>query len=111
MDKFLSPNFEIASSYCQKYTKYFQESEDWKKEVDDEIKKGKLCVIQTFFNSIDECKKGEFKVQVLTSDDLQKMYHHLIKKAEQIAEGHYLYIFCCQNGISEGQALIADIII
>jgi hypothetical protein len=112
MDAFLTSNFAEVSSYHDNYVKYFKTDNSWKQEVEDDIViNNKLRVIQTFFNSPEECKSGKFKIQVLKQTDIDQMYPHLKKQASNIPSGKFLYIFCCLDGICKGHAFIADTIV
>ena len=88
---------------------------EWRPEIDALIQKcsgGEYRVFQTFFDSPEECLSGQFRTQVLSKDDITKMYPTLLESATKVPQNGYLYIFTCNGTLNEGKdALIGSSIL
>jgi hypothetical protein len=82
---------------------YLLTNRNWKEDVDKEILKGKKRIFHTLFESPGECFKDDISIQVLSEDELHRLYPHLVSNLLIIPQNRYAYIFCCKNVMNGGK--------
>ena len=115
MDQYNNPLTQsLMQMHRQLYSWFKDNPEEWRDKIEDDFKtvsNGKFRVFQTFFDSPQEVLSGIFRQQVLSEEDIKRMYPKFYDTMKDIPQNKYCYMFACNNGLGEGQALIAQSII
>lgn len=99
---------DIVTTMFPLYLKSFTDDCLWKGDLEKKVvetstltdpEKRYVRMAQIFFNSPEECAKGEARLQFLTENDLDKMYPDL--KDKNVPSGSAVLIIHC-NGSSNG---------
>jgi hypothetical protein len=107
MNSFLQSDSKLYTA-LETYREWFiKNRNNWKPDFDKSMdeSKDKLRVIQLFYNSPQECLKGEIAMQHLEWKDINIMYPKLIEKVKSLKDDEYLLIINVNDGIKTGMSL------